>query len=77
MKNHPQSIVIPEGTREVVLHACCAPCSSAIVEWMVQHELKPVIYYFNPNIAPLQEYTIRKEESKRHADSLGQQTAHL
>ncbi len=71
MKHHPQPIIIPEGTREVVLHACCAPCSSAIVEWMVQHELRPVIYYFNPNIAPLQEYTIRKEESKRHADSLG------
>lgn len=71
MKHHPQPIIIPEGTREVVLHSCCAPCSSAIVEWMVQHELRPVIYYFNPNIAPLREYTIRKEESKRHADSLG------
>jgi len=55
----------------VLLHACCAPCSSAIVEWLVQHAVRPTIYYFNPNIFPLAEYEIRKQESKRHALSLG------
>ena len=55
----------------LLLHACCAPCSSAIVEWLVQHDVRPVIYYFNPNIFPREEYEIRKEESKRHAASLG------
>ena len=55
----------------VLLHACCAPCSSAIVEWMVNHGLQPHIYYYNPNIFPLEEYNIRKLESKRHAESLG------
>ena len=64
------AIIVPEGCSEVLLHACCAPCSSAIVEWMVQHGVKPTIYYFNPNIWPRQEYDIRKEESKRHAESL-------
>lgn len=72
-------IIIPEGLRSdgspakarVLLHACCAPCSSAIVEWMVQHDIEPVIYYFNPNIYPQEEYEIRKQESKRHAESLG------
>ena len=34
------AIIVPEGIKEVLLHACCAPCSSAIVEWMVKHELK-------------------------------------
>ena len=53
------------------MHACCAPCSSAIVEWLVQHDVRPTIFYFNPNIWPRQEYDIRKEESKRHAESLG------
>ena len=53
------------------MHACCAPCSSAIVEWMVQHDLKPTIFYYNPNIFPREEYEIRKQESKRHAESLG------
>ncbi len=55
----------------MLLHACCAPCSSAIVEWLLAHEIEPVIYYFNPNIYPLEEYEIRKNESKRHAESLG------
>ena len=65
------SIIIPEGCRHVLLHACCAPCSSAIVEWLLAHEIEPVIYYFNPNIYPQEEYEIRKNESKRHAESLG------
>ena len=55
----------------MLLHACCAPCSSAIVEWLLAHDITPVIYYYNPNIYPFEEYEIRKNESKRHAESLG------
>jgi len=66
-----KEIVIPEGADEVLLHACCAPCSSAIVEWMLQHGVRPTIFYYNPNIYPLEEYETRKQESKRHAASLG------
>ena len=55
----------------VLLHACCAPCSSAIVEWMLANGVQPTIFYYNPNIFPLEEYEIRKQESKRHAESLG------
>lgn len=69
MKQPP--ITVPEGLRQVLLHACCAPCSSAIVEWLVAHEIEPVIYYYNPNIYPQEEYETRKNESKRHAESLG------
>ena len=65
------AIIVPDGCREVLLHACCAPCSSAIVEWLVQHDIRPTIFYYNPNIYPLEEYEIRKNESKRHAESLG------
>jgi len=65
------AIIVPEGCSEVLLHACCAPCSSAIVEWLLQHGVKPTIFYYNPNIYPLEEYEIRKQESKRHAESLG------
>ena len=71
MKRKQPAICVPEGTDKVMLHACCAPCSSAIVEWMVNNGVEPVVFYFNPNIYPRQEYDIRKEESKRHADSLG------
>ena len=65
------SIIVPEGCTRVLLHACCAPCSSAIVEWLMAHEIEPVIYYYNPNIYPQEEYEIRKNESKRHAEALG------
>jgi len=67
------AIIVPEGLHEVLLHACCAPCSSAIVEWMLAHDIKPTIFYYNPNIYPHEEYEIRKNESKRHAESLGVQ----
>ena len=65
------AIVVPEGCREVLLHACCAPCSSAIVEWLIANGVRPTIFYYNPNIWPREEYEIRKQESKRHAESLG------
>lgn len=61
----------PDGITEVLLHACCAPCSSAIVEWLMANGVRPTIFYFNPNIYPHEEYEIRKNESKRHAESLG------
>ena len=53
------------------MHACCAPCSSAIVEWLMANGVRPTIFYYNPNIWPREEYEIRKQESKRHAESLG------
>ena len=65
------AIIVPEGCTEVLLHACCAPCSSAIVEWLTEHGVKPTIFYYNPNIFPREEYETRKQESKRHAESLG------
>ena len=71
MKKPP--IEKPEDAQQVLLHACCAPCSSAIVEWMMANGVRPTIFYFNPNIYPREEYEIRKEESKRHAESLGLQ----
>lgn len=65
------AIIVPDGCSRVLLHACCAPCSSAIVEWLLAHRIEPVIYYYNPNIYPREEYEIRKAESQRHAQSLG------
>ncbi len=65
------TIEVPSGLSGLLLHACCAPCSTAILEWLVQHGIRPVVYYYNPNIVPLSEYNIRKEESKRQAEMLG------
>ncbi len=58
-------------SNEVLLHCCCAPCSSAIIEWMLAHDVRPTLYYFNPNIYPEEEYLIRKNECTRYAVSLG------
>ena len=63
----------PADCDRLLLHACCAPCSSAIVEWLLANGVCPTIFYYNPNIWPREEYNIRKEESKRHAESLGVQ----
>lgn len=62
---------VPKGESEIVLHTCCAPCSSAIIECLLANNIRPLIYYFNPNIYPLEEYEIRKSECTRYALSLG------
>ncbi|MDE6650418.1 MAG: epoxyqueuosine reductase QueH [Muribaculaceae bacterium] len=64
-------IEVPGGEEKVLLHTCCAPCSSAIVECLMQHGITPVIFYCNPNIYPLDEYLKRKNECTRYAESLG------
>ncbi|MBO5808096.1 MAG: epoxyqueuosine reductase QueH [Bacteroidales bacterium] len=62
---------VPMGENMVLLHTCCAPCSSAIIEALVRGGVTPVIYYCNPNIYPREEYEIRKNECTRYAQSLG------
>lgn len=64
-------IQAPLGETKVLLHTCCAPCSSAIIEAMLASGITPVIYYCNPNIYPQKEYEIRKEECTRYAQALG------
>ena len=48
----------------LLLHACCAPCSSAVLEYLSQYFAITLLYY-NPNIAPLEEYQKREEELRR------------
>ena len=57
--------------KEVLLHCCCAPCSSAILEWMLANDVRPTLFYCNPNIFPEEEYLIRKNEITRYAEKLG------
>lgn len=47
----------------LLLHACCAPCSSYVLEFLMKH-FDISIYYYNPNIHPAQEYHRRLEELK-------------
>ena len=71
MKKKKFTLEVPGNAKEILLHTCCAPCSSAIIECLMQHDIRPTIYYCNPNIYPLEEYTIRKNECSRYAQSLG------
>lgn len=55
---------INSKTPTLLLHTCCAPCSSAVIERLSEFFSITVVYY-NPNIEPKEEYEIRKEEQKR------------
>lgn len=46
----------PNGEDKVLLHSCCAPCSSAIIECMLENGIRPTVFYCNPNIYPQAEY---------------------
>lgn len=54
---------------DLLLHSCCAPCSSSVIE-RLKDNFNLVVYYYNPNIFPNSEYIIRKEEQKRYLESL-------
>ena len=51
---------------KLALHACCAPCSSAVLE-RLNEAFEIVVYYYNPNIAPEEEFRRRAEEQRRLA----------
>lgn len=55
----------------ILLHSCCAPCSSAILEWLLNNNFDPTVFYFNPNIFPEEEYLVRKNECIRYCEKLG------
>lgn len=60
-------IEVPGGADRILLHACCAPCSGAIVECLVERGYRPVIFYSNSNIFPQEEYGHRLNECIRYA----------
>lgn len=59
---------LPKGTTKLLLHSCCAPCSGEIMERLLQSNISYTIYFYNPNIHPLKEYEIRKNENIRFAE---------
>lgn len=50
--------------KTLLLHSCCAPCSSAVLERLASY-FKITIYYYNPNITNKEEYLRRVEEQQR------------
>ncbi|MDO4944359.1 MAG: epoxyqueuosine reductase QueH [Ruminococcus sp.] len=54
---------------KLLLHSCCAPCSSYVLEYLSLY-FKITVFYYNPNIYPEEEYFRRVEEQKRLIDSM-------
>lgn len=48
----------------LLLHACCAPCSSYVLEYLAQY-MQITVFFYNPNITRTEEYRKRVEEEKR------------
>ena len=53
----------------LLLHSCCAPCSSYVLKYLSEY-FKITLLYFNPNISPESEYVKRVAEQKRLIESM-------
>lgn len=61
---------IPEGVvPKLLLHSCCAPCSSYVLEYLSQY-FEIILFYYNPNIFPPEEYAKRVEEQRLLIETL-------
>ena len=67
-----QTILQHEKNGEVptlLLHSCCAPCSSYCLEYLSNY-FRITVFYYNPNIYPEEEYYKRVEEQRRFIENL-------
>ena len=53
-----------ENAPSLLLHSCCAPCSSYVLEYLSEY-FNITIFYYNPNISPAEEFQKRVQEQKR------------
>ena len=63
------SIKNKDGVPKLLLHSCCAPCSSYVIEYLSDYFDISILYY-NPNISPIDEYLKRKKEQIRLIKSI-------
>lgn len=48
----------------LLLHSCCAPCSSYVLEYLSRY-FEITVYFYNPNLYPLEEYAKRVKEQEK------------
>ena len=60
----------PNGESSLLLHSCCAPCAGEVMEAVAASGIDTTVYFYNPNIHPIEEYELRKEENKRYCEAL-------
>lgn len=58
-----EKLALPNQADKLLLHSCCAPCSGEVMEALLVSEINFSIFFYNPNIHPIQEYEIRKQEN--------------
>ena len=58
------------GEKTVLLHTCCAPCSSYVLEYLSQY-FEITLFFYNPNISPEEEYRFRLQELERLVTEMG------
>lgn len=68
-KLQKQIVASLDGVPTLLLHSCCAPCSSAVLERLSRHFAITVLYY-NPNITDENEYLMRIGEQMRLIESM-------
>ena len=72
LKNYERpQLDLPGDNESLLLHSCCAPCAGEVMEAVAASDIKTTVYFYNPNIHPIAEYEIRKDENKRFCDKLG------
>lgn len=57
--------------QKILLHSCCAPCSTAVIE-RLKDDFEIAIFYYNPNIYPEEEYIKRKNEEIKYIKHLNE-----
>ena len=60
----------------LLLHACCAPCASSVIERLYPH-FRVTLFYCNPNIHPREEYEKRAAEFPKLLRGLGMEDVEL
>ena len=62
---------LPNNAKKLLLHSCCAPCSGEVMEALLASDIDFSIFFYNPNIHPVQEYEIRKQENIKFSEKHG------
>ncbi len=57
--------------KKIILHACCAPCASYPLQKLKEDNFEVIVYFYNPNIFPSEEYEIRRVELQNYCKKLG------
>ncbi len=64
-------LTMPEKREKLLLHSCCAPCSGEVMEALHASGIEYTVFFYNPNIHPVREYELRKQENIRFAEQHG------